>query len=58
MNSIIYRGYVITHDDTHDDIQWCVNLGLKKGIKCFSSLDDAKAAVDERISEIEKEVPE
>lgn len=49
--SISYRGYAITEDDG----QWCVKLGVEKGVQCFSSLEEAKAAVDARIREIEEE---
>lgn len=51
MQSVPYRGYAITEDDG----LWCVSLGILKGRQCFSSLDAAKAAVDERIKEIENE---
>jgi hypothetical protein len=50
VNSTKYRGYNITEDNG----RWCVNLGIQIGIKCFDSLDLAKAAVDERIGEIER----
>ena len=46
-----YRGYAIREDGN----EWCVNLGLDKGVQCFGSLDAAKAAVDARITEIEEE---
>ena len=51
MNSVAYRGYTITEDNG----RWCVNLGVAKGVQCFDSLDEAKAAVDARIREIEEE---
>lgn len=46
-----YRGYVIVNDKG----QWCVNLGIEKGWKCFATLEQAKSAIDERIREIEQE---
>ena len=51
MNSIYYNGYTIREDKD----KWCVNLGIKIGIKCFDLLDDAKKAVDKRIQEIKEE---
>ncbi len=51
MTTIGYRGYSITEEND----RWCVNLGLTKGIQCLGSLDEAKAAVDARIREIEEE---
>ncbi len=51
MDTINYRGYVIRKEDD----EWCVNIGIEKGVQCFSSLDAAKAAVDARITEIEEE---
>jgi hypothetical protein len=46
-----HRGYVIREENG----RWCVNLGIEKGIQCFDSPDEAKAAVDARIREIEEQ---
>jgi hypothetical protein len=51
MYSEPYHGYVIISEQG----KWCVNLGIERGVECFDSLDDAKAAVDERLREIEQE---